>query len=88
LLLAGRDGTVALYYLDYLGFLQIIPYAAQRYSAYFVMSVFDKHFTLGRSLDEGKRLMKLALGRLRRRFAIARICGKVGRRRRDKEDPT
>jgi 20S proteasome alpha/beta subunit len=70
-LLAGYDGKASLYYLDYLGTLQKIPYGAQGYSAYFVMGVFDKHFKAGMSLDEGKKLMKVALDQIRQRFVVS-----------------
>ena len=71
MLLAGHDGKPSLYYLDYLGTLQKIPYGAQGYCAYFVLSVFDKHYKEGMTLEEGKALMNQALNEIKKRFVIA-----------------
>lgn len=71
LLFAGHDGKPALYYMDYLGTSQKVPYAAQGYCAYFVLSVFDSHVKEGMTLEEGKHIMKLALDQIRNRFTIA-----------------
>jgi 20S proteasome alpha/beta subunit len=71
MLLGGYDGKPALYFLDYLGTLQKIPYGGQGYCQYFVLSVFDKHYKPNMTLDEGKALMKLALDQVKQRFAVA-----------------
>ena len=71
MLLAGYDGKPSLYYLDYLGSHQKIPYGAQGYCAYFVLSVFDKHYKEGMTLEEGKQLMTMALNQIKKRFTIA-----------------
>jgi 20S proteasome alpha/beta subunit len=71
MLLAGHDGKPALYYMDYLGTLAQVPYGAQGYSAYFVMSVFDKHYKPGMTLEEGKKLMQKALNQIKKRFVIS-----------------
>lgn len=71
MLLAGHDGKPALFYLDYLGTLQKVPYAAQGYCGYFVMSIFDKNYKEDMSLEEGKVLMKKALDQIKQRFTIA-----------------
>jgi 20S proteasome alpha/beta subunit len=70
MLLGGYDGKPSLYFLDYLGTHQKIPYGAQGYCQYFVTSVFDKHYKPNMTLEEGKALMKLALDQLKQRFAI------------------
>jgi 20S proteasome alpha/beta subunit len=71
MLLGGYDGKPSLYFLDYLGTLQKVPYGGQGYCQYFVLSVFDKHYKEGMTLDEGKALMKLALDQIKQRFSIA-----------------
>ena len=71
MLLAGHDGKPSLYFMDYLGTLQKIPYGAQGYCAYFVLSVFDKHYKKDMTLDEGKEVMKMALAEIKKRFTIA-----------------
>jgi 20S proteasome alpha/beta subunit len=71
LLLAGYDGKPALFYLDHLGTLQQIPYGAQGYSSYFVLSVFDKLYRKDLTFDEGKAAVKAALEQIKRRFAIS-----------------
>jgi 20S proteasome alpha/beta subunit len=71
LLLGGYDGQPALYFLDYLGTLQKVTYGAQGYCQYFVASVFDKHYRPGLSLEDGKKLMKLALDQIKQRFTVA-----------------
>jgi 20S proteasome alpha/beta subunit len=70
MLLAGHDGKPALYYLDYLGTLQQIPYGAQGYSAYFVLSVFDKLYKPDLIFEEGKRAVKAAIEQIKQRFII------------------
>ncbi|EAX98646.1 Family T1, proteasome beta subunit, threonine peptidase [Trichomonas vaginalis G3] len=71
MLLSGYDGKPHLYFMDYLGTLQSIPYGAQGYCQYFVMSVFDKHYKEGLTLEDGKELMKLALNQIKQRFTVA-----------------
>lgn len=71
MLLAGHDGTPSLYFMDYLGTLQKIPFGAQGYCAYFVLSVFDKHYKKDMTLEEGKKLMKMALDQIKQRFTVA-----------------
>ena len=70
-LLAGYDGKPSLYYLDYLGTLKKIQYGAQGYCAYFVMSIFDDCVKEGMTLEEGKKIMKKAIGEIEKRFAVA-----------------
>jgi 20S proteasome alpha/beta subunit len=71
MLLAGHDGKPALYYLDYLGTLQKVPFGAQGYAAYFVLSVFDKYYKPDLTLEEGKKIVKKALEQIKLRFTIA-----------------
>lgn len=70
MLLGGYDEKPSLYYLDYLGTLQPVPYGAQGYCAYFVLSVFDKHYKADMTLEDGKKLMKMALDQIANRFTI------------------
>lgn len=70
MLFGGYDEKPALYYLDYLGTLQKIPYGAQGYCSYFVLSVFDKHYKENMTIEEGKKLMKMALDQIANRFTV------------------
>ena len=71
MLLGGYDTKPSLYYLDYLGTRQKVPFGAQGYCAYFVSSIFDKFYKPDMTLDEGKELLKKALNQIRQRFTIA-----------------
>jgi len=71
MLLAGHDGKPALYYMDYMGTLERVPFGAQGYCAHFVLAIFDKNYKADMSLDEGKQLMKKALDQIKQRFSIA-----------------
>jgi 20S proteasome alpha/beta subunit len=70
LLLAGHDGKPHLYYLDHLGTLQPIPYGAQGYASYFVLSVFDKLYKKDLTFEEGKQVVKAAIEQIKRRFTV------------------
>ena len=71
LLLGGYDHEKpSLYYLDYLGTRQKIPFGAQGYAAYFVLSVFDKWYKPDMTFEEGKELMAKALQQIKQRFLI------------------
>lgn len=71
MLLGGHDGTPSLYYIDYLGTLQKIPFGAQGYCAYFVMSLFDNYYKKDMTLDEGIELLKKVLTQIKTRFTVA-----------------
>ena len=71
-ILAGMDGTVpSLYYLDYLGSLQKLDFAAQGYVSYFALSILDKEFRSNLSREEAKAIMLKIIGQLKERFLLA-----------------
>lgn len=71
MLLAGYDENPSLYYIDYLGTLQKIPFGAQGYCSYFVMSIFDKFYKKDMSLEEGLLLMDKVLKQIKTRFTVS-----------------
>ena len=91
--LAGYDGEKAsLYYLDYLGSLQKVPYGSHGYHGYLVLSVFDKHYKPDMTLEQGMELMKMVLKQIRTRFVagshgfIVKVIDKDGIRKVDVEN--
>merc|ERR1719231_37513 len=56
-LLAGVDSAgPALYYLDYLGSLQKVNFAAHGYCSYFALAIMDRYWKEGMTLQEGKEV--------------------------------
>eukprot|EP00128_Syssomonas_multiformis_P017038 Colp12_sorted_trinity150504_noHs@4543 len=72
LLLGGFDNDVgpSLYWLDYLGALVKVPFAAHGYGSYFTLSVLDRHYKQGLSLEEGKEVLRKAISELQKRFMV------------------
>ncbi|CAG8487040.1 8075_t:CDS:2 [Ambispora gerdemannii] len=73
LLIAGYDVKTEasqLYWIDYLGSLIEIPFAAHGYGAYYVTSVLDRYYYPQISLDEAKVLIKKCIDELKTRFFI------------------
>lgn len=72
-LLGGYDvktDTPSLYYLDYLGTLQKIPFGAQGYAQYFTLSTMDREYREG--LDEAAAIdiVQKSIHELQSRFLI------------------
>lgn len=57
-----------LFWIDHLATLTELPFAAHGYAAYFVLSLMDRHYRAGMSLDEGLALMRMCLAELKTRF--------------------
>lgn len=73
LLLAGFDNKLnegSLFFVDYLGSMAKAPFAVHGHAAYFCLSIFDKHYKEGMSLDEGLALMKKCVDEMRQRYVI------------------
>lgn len=73
LLLGGYDepsSEPALYWLDYLGTLVQVPFAAQGYAAYLTLSTMDRYHSPDMSLDEGLQLLRRCIDEMRTRFVI------------------
>jgi 20S proteasome subunit beta 4 len=70
-LLGGVDADgPALYFLDYLGSLQKLDFAAHGYCANFCLSVLDKQFRKNLSREEALNIMKACINQLNSRFLI------------------
>jgi 20S proteasome alpha/beta subunit len=71
--LAGYDDKdgVALYYLDYMAALAKVNFGAHGYCANFILSVFDREWKEGLSLEEGKDVARKCIHELRTRFMIS-----------------
>ncbi|WFD00677.1 proteasome endopeptidase complex [Malassezia yamatoensis] len=73
MLLGGYDApssTPELYWLDYLGTLVQVPYAAQGYAAYLTTSTMDRYHRPDMSLDQGLDLLKRCIDELQKRLVI------------------
>lgn len=73
LLLGGYDAPEsepALYWIDYLGTLVKVPFAAHGYAAYLTLSTMDRYHRPDMSLDEGLDLLRKCIDELRTRFII------------------
>ncbi|GJN90880.1 hypothetical protein Rhopal_003894-T1 [Rhodotorula paludigena] len=73
LLLGGFDPTTAapsLYWIDYLGTLGVVPYAAHGYGAYFALSTMDRWHDPNADLAQGLDLLKKCIFELETRFIV------------------
>eukprot|EP01126_Amoeba_proteus_P002486 TRINITY_DN1076_c0_g2_i4.p1 TRINITY_DN1076_c0_g2~~TRINITY_DN1076_c0_g2_i4.p1 ORF type:complete len:201 (+),score=27.45 TRINITY_DN1076_c0_g2_i4:161-763(+) len=73
LLLGGYDDEkgAQIYYLDYLGSMHAMPFAAQGYAASFVLSIFDRYYKPDMTLEEGLNLAKICITEVQTRFFIS-----------------
>jgi 20S proteasome subunit beta 4 len=70
-LLAGVDSKgPALYFLDYLGSLQKVDFAAHGYCSNFALSIFDKQFHDNMSVEEARSVMIAVIATLQKRFLV------------------
>ncbi|KAM0791587.1 hypothetical protein ACM66B_006030 [Microbotryomycetes sp. NB124-2] len=73
LLLGGYDPTASkpeLYWIDYLGTMATVPYAAHGYGAYFCLSTMDRWHNPDMSLDEALDLLRKCVNELETRFIV------------------
>ena len=73
LLLGGYDepsSEPALYWIDYLGTLVQVPFAAHGYASYLTLSTMDRYHRPDMSLEEGLQLLKQCINEMRTRFVI------------------
>ncbi|KAE8216639.1 hypothetical protein CF327_g223 [Tilletia walkeri] len=73
LLLGGFDipsSTPALFWIDYLGTLATVPFAAHGYGANFTMGTLDRYHRLDMSVEEGLVLLRRCIGELQKRFIV------------------
>lgn len=62
-----RDGP-QLFWLDYLAAMQQMPYAAHGYAAFFCMSLMDRHWRAGMTVEEACDLLRMCMREMKTRF--------------------
>jgi len=72
LLLAGyeQDTGPELYFIDYLSSMQKVPYGAHGYGSYFVLSILDKYFKKGMTVNEGLGVLKKCINEIQNRLLL------------------
>ena len=72
LLLGGFDKGegASLYYIDYLGAMAKMPFAAHGYAAYFLFSTMDSAWKPGMTEAEALALVRVCIAELAKRFTI------------------
>jgi len=73
ILLGGYDeasSTPHLYWIDYLGTMAEVPYAAHGYGAYFALSTLDRYHDPEATLEEGLKVLKRCIVEITNRMAI------------------
>jgi len=87
LLLGGFDVATdapKLYWIDYLGTLADVPFAAHGYGAYFALSLLDRYHNPEASLEEGVEVLKRCIAEVQKRLIVslpnfkARVVDKDG----------
>jgi len=87
LLLGGYDvaaETPKLYWIDYLGTLADVPFAAHGYGSYFALSLLDRYHDPEASLEDGLATLKRCISEVQKRLVIslpsfrARVVDKEG----------
>ncbi|KAG8999121.1 Proteasome subunit beta type-4 [Tulasnella sp. JGI-2019a] len=87
LLLGGYDVATEspkLYWIDYLGTLADVPFAAHGYGSYFALSLLDRYHNPDASLEEGLETLKRCIAEVQKRLVIslpsfkARVVDKDG----------
>jgi len=72
-LLAGVDPKSAqpsVFWMDYLGAMVKVPFAAHGYAGYFCSSVFDRHWKPYMTQEEGMDVLKKCINELRTRLVL------------------
>ena len=64
----GEHPGAQLYFIDYLSAMAKVPFAAHGYGAFFTLSILDKHYKPGMSLEEATDLLKRCVAEVRLRF--------------------
>ena len=73
LLLGGfdtRHSKSHLYFMDYLGTMAEVPYAAHGYGSFFVLGILDQYHRLDMSREEGEKLLEKCVREIQQRFLI------------------
>ncbi|CAE6420954.1 unnamed protein product [Rhizoctonia solani] len=66
----GPKGRPSLYWLDYLGTIAEVPFAAHGYAAYFVMSLFDRYHNPQANLEEGIETLRRGIAEVQKRLIV------------------
>ena len=71
-LIAGYDDQTGpeLYWIDYLGAMNKIPFGAHGYGAHFTLGTMDRNYQKNLSLEEAKDLLRKCIQELKTRFLI------------------
>lgn len=73
-LLAGYDeldGSVSLFFMDYLASFAKVNFGAHGYAANFILSVFDRDWKPNMTLEEGLDVVRRCIHELKTRFLIS-----------------
>lgn len=73
LLLAGFDkpDEVSLYHLDYMAAMAKVNFSAHGYASNFILSIFDRDWRAGMTVDEGLDVLRKCVNELHTRFLIS-----------------
>jgi len=73
ILLAGHDASVgpSLYFLDYLASLQQVKFGCHGHASNFLLSIFDREWKEGLSLEEARGVVDKCIAELQTRFLIS-----------------
>jgi len=74
---ADVGGIPKLYWIDYLGTMAEVPYAAHGYGSYFALSLLDRYHTPEASLDDGLATLKRCIDEVSKRLVVAPANYKV-----------
>lgn len=65
-----KNKAASMFFIDYLGSMQKVPFAAHGYGSFFVMGLFDKNYHKGMNVQEGIELMKKAVSEIQKRLVL------------------
>ncbi|CAE6398351.1 unnamed protein product [Rhizoctonia solani] len=66
----GPKGRPALYWIDYLGTLAEVPFAAHGYGSYFVLSLLDRYHNPQANLEEGIETLRRGIAEVQKRLIV------------------
>ncbi|QRW25615.1 Adaptor complexes medium subunit family [Rhizoctonia solani] len=66
----GPKGRPSLYWIDYLGTLAEVPFAAHGYGSYFVLSLFDRYHNPQANLEEGLETLRRGIAEIQKRLIV------------------
>ncbi|CAE6464462.1 unnamed protein product, partial [Rhizoctonia solani] len=66
----GPKGRPSLYWIDYLGTLAEVPFAAHGYASYFVLGLFDRYHNPQANLEEGIETLRRGISEVQKRLIV------------------